>query len=73
MEGYVVMHESIDEGHADSTGPRSDLPPAIVRAVTNIGKWIRYGLIALIAVMTLVATAMSVVDIVKSARVTIVQ
>jgi phosphate starvation-inducible membrane PsiE len=65
------MQGSIDDGHADSTGPRSDLPPAIARAVTDVGIWIRYTLIVLIAVMTLVATAMSVADIIKSARVTI--
>jgi protein PsiE len=65
------MHGSIDEAQADSTGPRSDLPPAIARVVTNVGVWIRYGLIVLIALMTLVATAMSVADIVRSARVTI--
>ncbi len=65
------MNESIDDGHPDTTGPHSDLPPAIMRAVTVIGAWIRYALIALIAAMTLAATAMAVADIVKSARVTI--
>jgi protein PsiE len=65
------MQGSIDDGHADRTGPRSDLPPVIARAVTDVGIWIRYTLIVLIAVMTLVATAMSVADIIKSARVTI--
>ena len=65
------MQTSTDIGEADSTGPHSELPPAIARSLSSIGAWIRYGLIALIALMTLVATAMSVVDIVKSARITI--
>jgi protein PsiE len=65
------MNGSIDDIQSDHTGPRSDLPPAIARAVTSIGVWIRYALIVLIALMTLVATAMSVVDIVKRARVSI--
>ncbi len=65
------MDGSIDDTQTDHTGPRSDLPPAIARAVTITGAWIRYALILLIASMTLVATAMSVADIVKTARVTI--
>jgi protein PsiE len=65
------MNASRDDGRADSTGPHSELSPEIAQAVTLIGAWIRYALIVLIAVMTLVATAMSVGDIVKTARVTI--
>jgi protein PsiE len=65
------MNASRGEEQAESTGPHSVLSPEIAQAVTHIGVWIRYALIALIAVMTLVATAMSVADIVKTARVTI--
>ncbi len=69
--GQAVMHGSIDDRHADSTGPHSDLSPAITRAVTKVGAWVRYALILLIGVMTLIATAMAVVDIAKTGRVTI--
>jgi phosphate starvation-inducible membrane PsiE len=65
------MQGSLDTSDTERTGPHSDLPPVIARAVTDVGVWIRYTLIVLIAVMTLVATAMSVADIVKSGRVTI--
>lgn len=65
------MAGSMDDEDPDRTGLPANLPPAITRAVIATGSWVRNSLILLIGVMTLAATAMSVGDIVRSARVTI--
>ena len=65
------MHGATDDRHADSTGPPTELPAAITSAGALLGAWVRTTLIILIGLMTLVATAMAIVDIVRSGRVNI--
>lgn len=62
---------TVDTPDAHSTGPHAELPPAIARAGMAIGGWVRVVLLALIGAMTLVATAIGIVDIIKAGKVTI--
>lgn len=65
------MFTEIDNRHADSTGPHADLPPGVVRVGSAIGASVRILLVTFIGVLTLVATLMGIVDIIKAGRVTI--
>jgi protein PsiE len=65
------MFTSIDNRHADSTGPHAELPPGIARIGVAVGAWIRIVLVSVIALMTLVATLLGMIDIAKAGRVTI--
>lgn len=62
---------TIDTPDAHSTGPHAELPPVVARAGMAIGGWVRVVLLTLIGAMTLVATAIGVVDIIKAGKVTI--
>jgi phosphate starvation-inducible membrane PsiE len=65
------MFTAIDNRHADSTGPHADLPPAVVRVGNAIGAWVRILLVIFIGALTLVASLIGIVDIIKAGRVTI--
>ncbi|HRD77065.1 MAG TPA: phosphate-starvation-inducible PsiE family protein [Hyphomicrobiaceae bacterium] len=65
------MAISIEDPHADSTGPHVDLPPAVTRAGHAIGAWVRIILLTVIGAMTLVATVAGLIDIARAGKVTI--